>query len=93
MIIIQTNAALGYAEYASFIKIPNGKNKFLCIFTNEKRGYDNCYKPGEIKEFTYTYDYKIIPKSKYDLVLNESPLKGTYLYEEFLKNLKENKEK
>ena len=88
MTVIQTNAALGYAEYASFIKIPNEKNKFLCIFTNEDRGWDNSYKIGEIEEFEYPSEYDVIPEHKHVLVLEESPLKGTYLYEEFLKRVK-----
>jgi len=89
MEVIQTNAALGYAEYATFIKIPDEKNKFLCIFSNENKGWDNCYKPGEIEEFYYPSEYDIVPKHKHELVLKESHLKGTYLYEYFLKKVKE----
>jgi len=88
MIVIQTNAALGYAEYATLIKIPNEENKFLCIYTNEDRGWDNSYKVGEIEEFDFPSEYDVIPEHKHNLVLSESPLKGTYLYEEFLKSLK-----
>jgi len=91
MTVIQTNAALGYREYATFIKIPNEENKFLCIFTNEDNGWDNCYTPGEIEEFDYPSEYDVIPEHKYDLVLSESPLKGSYLYEEFLNIVKDKK--
>jgi len=87
LMIIQSNAALGYGEYASFIKIPNGDNKFLCIFENEDVCYegDKAYRVGEIEEFNYASEYDVIPEHKHHLVLDESPLKGTFLFEEFLK--------
>jgi len=89
MTLIRSNAILWEDEYATFIKIPNTKNKFLCIFTNEDKLWEKTYEIGETTIFNNPNDYEIISDSEHSSILKESPLKGLYLFEYFLGDINE----
>jgi len=86
MKIVETNAGLGYQEYAYLIELPDKRN--LCIYSNEDKGWGNSYKVGEVYDaFDFEGEYDVIPEHKHHLAFKESPLTGTFLFEEFLKTL------
>ena len=83
MIIYQTNSGLRYKCFAYFIrlkKIHLGYT-YLCIGKNEDN--DTIYLIGEINKM----ESWEVERSSYRL--EDSPLSGTFLFESFLKTLKE----
>lgn len=82
MQVFETNAGLGYEEYAYFIHIKD--NQYLCIgLSRFVKGsfFGIGYEVGEPKNLE---GYEICPS---DYKIEESPLYGTFLFSEFLKNL------
>jgi len=87
MKIFKSDSALGYMEFAYFIKI--NEEEYLCIFENSSA--DNFWKPykvGELAEFDFVEELEEIDESKHEMILKESPIYGTFLFNEFMKNLK-----
>jgi len=88
MKIYETNAALGYGEVAYFIKV-NEKEK-LCIFSNEcSDAFFASWIPGKCYNDLEDECCDLVIPEKHKMVLDQSPLSGTYLFNEFLKNLKD----
>jgi len=86
--VMETNSALGYMEYAIFVQI--NEKEMLCVFTNEC-GYepDFSWRVGHSYEmFDFETEYDSIIDSKKEMVLKNSPLNGTFLYQNFLESFK-----
>ena len=82
MQIFETNSGLGHDEFAYFIQIKD--NQYLCIGLSRwiKDSFLGIgYEIGEAKNLE---NYEISPS---DYKIEESPLYGTFLFSEFLKNL------
>lgn len=89
MKIFEDRLSLGHnKEVAYFIKCEAG---YLCIFENEDENsiFEKIYEPGKI------YNLNVEDKNINEIIevlnskiLDESPLKGTFLFEQFLKGLK-----
>lgn len=89
MKIYQTDAALGYKQFAFLIKLDKSKrgHNYLCIGT-QNCGADEGYEIGEIVE-----DLEDIYISNTDFRLEDSPLIGSYLFEYWLKNQSKEEDK
>ena len=91
MKIFETNLGLGYGEVAYFIETKD--KEYLCISENEDTGaFNKMYSVGEVAEFE-DYDIgreygliEVIPE-KHQMILDNSPLSGTWLFKKFLADL------
>ena len=85
MKIFETNSGLGYGEVAYFIKTNEGE--MLCIYENEDQEiFWKKYKVGNIYEFE-DYELDEVIESKHEIVLKQSGLYNSFLFNEFLKGL------
>lgn len=88
--IVETNSGLGYQEVAYFVEIPD-KNEYLCIFENQDtRTLWATYEIGKTYELE-AYEIDVVIPEKHSMVLDKSPLAKTFLFNEFLKSLKDRK--
>lgn len=79
MKIYETNSGLGWNQIAYLIESSEG---YLVIDLSGVRDYDTHYVIGEIVEME---EYEL-EESNYNI--NNSPLKGKYLFEFYLQNFK-----
>jgi len=84
MKIVETNSGLGYGEVAYFIEY---QGKFLCIYEDSKsQQFYKCYRVGELAELE-DYEIEEVPEEKHQMIINESPIKYSFLFNFFIKQL------
>ena len=86
MRIFETNLGLSYGEVAYFIKVT--EKNYLCISENQEY-LGKTYKVGRLEEFVETSGLDEVIKSKHAMILEQSIITGTFLFNEFIKNLKD----
>lgn len=82
MELFQTNAALGYGEYAYLLKV--SETQFLVIDNNLDCSYEN-YRIGSIEIFNIEDQLVYLEETDYELLT--SPLNGTFLFDTLIKSL------
>jgi len=83
--LIETNAALGYNEVAYFIEVED--KEYLCIYENQDAdNFWKSYRVGEIEIFDDS-EFDIVIEEKHDMILEQSPLYDSYLFNRLLGDL------
>jgi len=88
MLVFETNSGLGYQEVAYFIE--TNEKKLLCIYENQDADiFWKSYTAGKIEEGILPQEVQEVIPEKHQMVLDGSPLAGTFLFDEFLRNIKD----